>query len=139
MPLTLTITEGMLPAGSEKLAFQRLCQAMLKVHGLIDNKVMLPNLVGSIHVLSRQQTYSGLEEAGVAFIEWKVPAFAFANREIQQSYISEATEIIHEISRGKLPKDHIWVNVVHAVDGAWGIAGQAMTNADLAAALSRGR
>ena len=30
MPLTLTLTEGVLPKGEEKLAYRRLAEAMLK-------------------------------------------------------------------------------------------------------------
>ncbi len=138
MPLTLTLTEGVLPKGTEKAAFQKLCEAMLKWHGLLGNKVMTPNIVGSIHVLPRESVFAGLEASDVAFIEWKVPSFAFATREIQQGYIAEATQIIHDLSQGRLPIGRIWVNVVHAVDGAWGIAGQALTNAELAAAISKG-
>jgi len=67
----------------------------------------------------------------VAFIEWKVPSFAFASREVQVGYIEEATNIIHELSGAHHPKERIWVNVVHAVDGAWGIAGMALNNAQL--------
>jgi hypothetical protein len=67
----------------------------------------------------------------VAFVEWKVPSFAFASREVQVGYIEEATNIIHELSGAQHPKERIWVNVVHAVDGAWGIAGMALTNAQL--------
>lgn len=138
MPLTLTLTEGVLPQGTERTAFQRLCEAMLQWHGLLGNKVMTPNVVGSIHVLPRENVFAGLVTNDIAFIEWKVPSFAFATREIQQGYIAEATQIIHDLSQGRLPKERIWVNVVHAVDGAWGIAGQALTNSDLAAAISKG-
>lgn len=138
MPLTLTLTEGVLPKGSEKIAFASLSDAMLKWHGLTGNKVMTPNVVGSLHVLPAENTFSGSGEAPVAFIEWKVPAFAFANREIQIGYIKEATNIIHEMSGGKLPKESIWVNIVHAVDGAWGIAGEAMTNQQLGEAIAQG-
>lgn len=138
MPLTLTLTEGVLPKGQEKVAFARLSDAMLKWHGLSGNKVMTPNVVGSIHLVSQEHTFSGSKETPVVFIEWKVPSFAFATREIQTGYIAEATKIIHEMSGGKQPMDHIWVNVVHAVDGAWGIAGNAMTNAELGAAVSKG-
>jgi hypothetical protein len=138
MPLTLTLTEGILPKGQEKVAFARLSDAMLKWHGLTGNKVMTPNVVGSIHVVSQDHTFSGSKETPVVFIEWKVPSFAFATREIQTGYVAEATNIIHEMSGGKQPKDHIWVNVVHAVDGAWGIAGNAMTNAELGGAISKG-
>lgn len=138
MPLTLTLSEGILPEGQEKVAFARLSDAMLKWHGLTGNKVMTPNVVGSIHVVGQKHTFSGSKETPVVFIEWKVPSFAFATREIQTGYIAEVTNIIHEMSGGKQPKDHIWVNVVHAVDGAWGIAGYAMTNAELVGAVSKG-
>ena len=138
MPLTFTVTEGVLPKGSEKVAFARLSDAMLKWHGLTGNKVMTPNVVGAIHVLSGENTFSGSKEIPVVFIEWKVPSFAFASREIQLGYIEEATNIVHEMSGGKQPKEHIWVNVVHAVDGAWGIAGKAMTNAQLGEAVAKG-
>jgi hypothetical protein len=138
MPLTLTLTEGVLPKGTEKTTFSRLSDCMLKWHGLSGNKVMTPNVVGSIHVLPKDHTFSGMEEAPVVFIEWKVPSFAFATREIQQGYVEEATNIVHEASKGKQPKERIWVNVVHAVDGGWGIAGNALTNAQLGEAVSAG-
>lgn len=138
MPLTLTLTEGVLPKGSEKIAFARLSESMLKWHGLTGNTVMTPNVVGSIHVLDQNSTFSGAQEAPVVFIEWKVPSFAFSSRDIQTGYIEEATNLIHEMSGGKQAKTHIWVNVVHAVDGAWGIGGAALTNAQLTEVIAKG-
>jgi hypothetical protein len=138
MPLTLTLTEGVLPKGAEKIAFARLSDAMLKWHGLTGNRFLTLNVVGSIHVLPREHTFSGSKEAAVVFIEWKVPSFSFAQRDLQLGYIDEATSIIHEMSGGRQPKEQIWVNVVHAVDGAWGIAGAAMTNAQLGEAVAQG-
>lgn len=138
MPLTLTLTENVLPKGSEKAAFAQLSDAMLKWHGLTGNTVMTPNVVGSIHILNAESTFSGSTEAPVAFIEWKVPSFAFANRDVQVGYIEEATNIIHEMSGGRLPKSNIWVNIVHAVDGAWGISGVALTNQELGEAIAQG-
>ena len=138
MPLTLTLSEGVLPKGTEKAAYARLSDAMLKWHGLSGNKVMTPNVIGHINVINKEHTFSGSKEAPVAFVEWKVPSFAFTDRKAQLGYVEEATSIIHEMSGGKQPRDHIWVNVVHAVDGTWGIAGNAMTNAELANAVSKG-
>ena len=138
MPLTLTLSEGVLPKGTEKAAYARLSDAMLKWHGLSGNKVMTPNVIGHINVIDKEHTFSGSEEAPVAFVEWKVPSFAFTDRKTQLGYIEEATNIIHEMSGGKHPKERIWVNVVHAVDGAWGIGGNAMTNAQLAEAVAKG-
>jgi hypothetical protein len=136
MPLTLTLTEGVLPAGTEQGVFARLCRAMLRWHGLEDQAALLPNVVGSIRVLPLSSTFSGMQPAPVVFIEWKMPGFAFATRDIQQGYVDEATTIVHEASGGRQPKERIWVNVVHAVDGAWGIAGHALSNAQLAGSAS---
>jgi len=138
MPLTLTLSEGVLAPGTEKDAFARLSEAMLRWHGLAGNKVMTPNVVGSIHLVPKEFTFSGAKEASVAFVEWKVPSFAFNTREVQEGFVAEATDIIHEMSGGALPRERIWVNVVHAVDGAWGIGGKAMTNAQLGEAISQG-
>jgi hypothetical protein len=138
MPLTLTVTEGVLPKGAEKPLFQKLCQAMLKWHGLSGNTAMTPNVVGSINVLPKEHTWSGLTEASVVFVEWKVPALAFTDRAVQTGYIAEATELVHEASGRALPKERIWCNIVHAVDGGWGIAGEALTNAQLAAGIAKG-
>ncbi len=131
MPLTLTLTEGVLRKGQEPLAFARLSDAMIKWHGLTGNAAVTPNIVGSIHVLPKEHTFSGSKEATVAFVEWTVPAFAFGSREIQLGYVEEATDIIHSMSGGRQPRERIWVNVVHAVDGAWGIGGVALTNEQL--------
>jgi hypothetical protein len=138
MPLTLTATEGVFPKGTEKQVFQRLCAAMLKWHGLTGNRGMTPNVVGSINILPRELTYAGLQESTVVFIEWKVPSFAFNTREIQQGYVEEATRIAADASQGKQPVERIWVNVLHAVDGAWGVAGSALTNQQLGEAVSKG-
>ena len=99
---------------------------------------MTPNVIGSIHVLPQNETFAGLEPTPVVFIEWIVPSFAFTDREAQTGYVAEATEIVHLASQGRQPKSHIWCNVLHAVDGSWGIAGQALSNAELGAAVAQG-
>jgi len=138
MPLTLTLTEGVLPNGTEKQAIARLTDAMLKWHGLTDNQVMTPNVTAQVHILPKSSTYSGGKEFSGAWIEWKVPSFAFASREIQTGFFKDATDIIHELSGNKQPRDNIYVNVVHTVDGAWNMDGRAMTNEELGAAISKG-
>lgn len=137
MPLTLTLTEGVLPKGTEKATFNRLCAAMLEWHGLTGNGAITPNVVGSIHVLPKADTFSGMVETPVVFIEWKMPSFAFVDRRIQQGYIEEATRIVHEASGGRQPREHIWCNIVHAVDGGWGVGGRALTNQELRESLAK--
>jgi len=138
MPLTLTLTEGIVPAGTEARTFAKLSDAMMKWHGLAGHPAMAANIVGAIHLLPRGHGFAGSQPADVVFIEWKVPSFAFATREVQLGYIAEATGIVHEASERRHPKERIWVNVVHAVDGAWGIGGVALTNAELGAFAARG-
>jgi hypothetical protein len=138
MPLTLIVTEGVIPKDREADTMARLSQAMLTLHGLSGNKVMTPNVIGSIQVVQKGSTFSGLKPTSVAIVEWKVPSFAFASRDVQTAYVAQATEIVHEASGRKHPKEFIWVNVTHAVDGAWGIDGKAYTNAELGAAVGQG-
>lgn len=136
MPLTLSLTEGILPAGQEPVAMRRLSEAMLRWHGLAGNALMTANVVGTLHVLPKGGTFIGGEPADAAFVEWKVPSFAFASREIQLGYFDEATTLLHEMSGARLPRDRIFVNVVHAPDGAWNLGGRALTNDEIVAAVS---
>ncbi len=138
MPLTLTLTEGVLPRGAEKQAIKQLTDAMLERHSLTGNKVMTPNVTAMVQVLPKGSTFSGGKEFAGAWVEWKVPSFAFSTREVQQGYFKDATDIIEELSGGKQPRDNIYVNVVHAVDGAWNLDGKAMTNEELGQAISQG-
>ena len=131
MPLTLTIAEGVIPAGREKVAFKRLSDAMLRWHGLTGNVFMTPNVTGAIHVVPAGHTFSGSEEKPVVFVEWKTPSFAFTDRAVQVGYVKEATDIVEEMAEGRVARANIYVNVVHGVDGAWAVNGRAMTNAEL--------
>ena len=138
MPLTLTLTEGVLPTGSEKQAIKKLTDSMLKWHGLTGNQVMTSNVTATVHVLPKDSTFSGGKEFSGAWIEWKVPSFAFCDREVQIGFGKDATNIIRELSDGRQPKENIYVNVVHAVDGTWNFNGEAMTNEQLGEAIARG-
>ena len=138
MPLTLTLTEGVLPKGAEAQAVTQITDAMLKWHGLTGNKVMTPNITATVNVLPRSSTFSGGKAISGAWIEWKTPSFAFNTKDIQQGFFHDATNIIHELSGGKQPKDNIYINVVHAVDGAWNLDGKAMTNEQMGEVISKG-
>jgi len=136
MPLTLTLTEGVIPTGTEKEAIAKITDSMLARHGLLGNKVMTPNITAMVNIMPKGTTFSGGKEFKGVWIEWKVPSFAFASREVQLAHFEDATNIIHELSGGKQAKNNIYVNVVHAVDGAWNFEGVAMTNEEIGAAIS---
>ena len=138
MPITLTFTEGALPKGVEKEAGRRITDVFLKWHDLTDNKVMTPNVTNHIHVLPKDCTLSGGTPHIGAWIEAKTPSFALSSREVQVGFFKEATDIIEELSGGKLPRDHIYSNAVHTVDGTWNMDGRAMTNEQLDEAIAKG-
>ena len=138
MPLTLTITEGAIPTEKVKDAVQRLTASMLSLHQLTGNSVMTPNITANVAIVPKGHSFSGGEEFSGVWVEWKVPSFAFASREIQKGFGEETTNIIHELSGGKQPKDNIYFNVVHTVDGAWNLDGQAMSNEELGGVISKG-
>ncbi|MDO8654526.1 MAG: 4-oxalocrotonate tautomerase [Undibacterium sp.] len=137
MPLTLIVTEGVLPKDREPETIARLSEAFLNLHGLAGNKFLTPNVIGHIQVVPVGSTFSGMKATPVAIVEWLTPSFAFTTQEIQIAYVKEATEIIYEVCGGKHPRENIWVNVKHAVDGTWGIAGNGMTNKQLLEAITK--
>ena len=61
MPLTLHITEGVLPSGTQKTAVKRITDIFLKWHGLAGNKVMTPNVTAMVQVVPKSTTFSGGE------------------------------------------------------------------------------
>ena len=138
MPLTLTLTEGVLPKSTHKQAIKQITDSMLKHHGLSGNTVMTPNVTATLHVLSKDSTFSGGEEFSGVWVEWKVPSFAFADKEVQEGFFAETTDIIYNLSNKKQPKNHIYINVLHTVDGAWNLDGKAMNNEELGQAISKG-
>ena len=138
MPLTLTVTEGVLPADAIPVAVARLTDAMLKWHGLTGNKVMTPNVTAQVHVQPKGMTFSGGAPFSGAWVEWKTPSFAFVGHELQEGFGKDATDIIQELSGGKQPRDNIYFNVVHTVNGTWNLDGKAMTNQQLGEAISKG-
>ncbi|MFL5305786.1 MAG: 4-oxalocrotonate tautomerase [Polyangia bacterium] len=138
MPLTLIVTEGVIPKEREQATMARLSEAFLARHGLSGNKFITPNVIGFVQVMPQGSTYAGMRPTPVAIVEWKLPAFAFSTRDAQAGYVEDATAIIHEMSGGTHPKERTWVNVTYAVDGPYGIAGKAYTNAELGALASDG-
>lgn len=138
MPLTLTLTNGALPDGAELQAIDRITQAFLAAHNLAGNSVMTPNVTALVNILPQGATFAGGKPVEGAWLETKTPSFALADRAVQAKFFGEATEILHELSGGRLPKDHIWSNGVHTIDGTWNLDGVPQTNAELGAAIARG-
>lgn len=138
MPITLTLTEGVLPDAAIAEAVARITDAFMKHHALSGNKVMTPNVTAHVNLLPKGLSFAGGKAVDGAWIETKTPSFALASHEVQASFFTEATQIVHQLSGGRLPKERIWANGVHAVDGTWNINGIPMTNAQIGEAVAQG-
>lgn len=138
MPITLTLTEGVLPQAAISVAIAQITDSFMKHHALSGNKVMTPNVTAHVNVLPKGLSFAGGKEVDGAWVETKTPSFALASHQVQSSFFTEATDIVHRLSGGKLPKERIWANGVHAVDGTWNINGVPMTNAQIGEAVSKG-
>lgn len=138
MPITLTLTEGVLPESAIAQAVARITKAFLTAHNLDGNKVMTPNVTAHVNLLPIGATFAGGRPVEGAWVETRTPSFALTDRDVQQRFYSEATQILHDLSDGTLAKERIWTNGVHAVDGTWNLDGVALSNSELGAAISAG-
>jgi hypothetical protein len=138
MPITLTLTEGVLPANAVPTAIEQITASFLKHHALTGNKLMTPNVTAHVHIVPRGLSFAGGQVVEGAWIETRTPSFALADREVQSGFFTEATQIVHRLSGGRLPKERIWASGVHAVDGTWNIGGEPMSNTQIAEAAAQG-
>jgi hypothetical protein len=137
MPINVYATDGILNAEAENVVFSELTNLFLKLHHLEGNRFITPNVIGEVRRISPEQSYAGGKRAGIVIIELKVPSFALAEPDQRTAFIAEATAIVQRASGGRQPKERIWVNMVYAIDGFWGIGGKAYTNDQLIAAVTQ--
>jgi hypothetical protein len=136
MPISIQVTRGLLTPVGERTIFKRIADALLEAHGLQDNAFMRPNVIGHLQISEPAESFVGGEAASLAVIELKVPALTFRDRASQQGFVAAVTKIVDELKAGAHPTSRTFVNVLHTLDGAWGIAGKAYTNEELGAAIA---
>ena len=61
MPLTLIVTEGLLPADRVAPTIAALSEAFLRLHGLSGNPVLTPNVVGHVQTVAAEHSFCGLK------------------------------------------------------------------------------
>ena len=136
MPIQIIVPEGALTPSGEAEAFGKLTELLLRLHGLTGNRFMTPNVIGEVTVVPKSRTYSGGKPADIAVFELKVPSFVLPTQELKDAWISEGTDIIERAAGGRIKREHIFANVSYAVDGGWGIGGEAYSNAALGSAVA---
>jgi len=136
MPIALLVTEGVLSEDAQQQAFAEITNAFLKHHDLVGNSFLTPNVIGEVSEIPRGKSFAAGKPAEIAIVELKVPSFALATPEQKQGFVADATDAVERASQGRLPRDRIWVNMTYAVDGLWGIRGEAYPNQRLLESVS---
>ncbi len=137
MPITVTAPRGSLTAAGEREILPRLTAALIEVSGVTGNSFFTPIVGGTVHLLDPADIYAGGINRPVVMIELKLPNIGLPTVEVRAAFIAAATDIVTDLTVPGHDREDIWVNILNAPDGAWGIAGQAYTGDALIAATTR--
>ncbi len=133
MPITVTAPRGVLTPTGEREILPRLTQALAEASDAADRPDVIATIGGTVHRLDPSDIYAGGRPRPVVMVELKLPEVVLSTLERRARFISDATEIVDELSVDGHERDDTWVNILHAQDGAWGIGGVSLTNAVLTA------
>ena len=136
MPITVTAPRGALTSAGEREVLPRLTADLARVNGQSDNPQFIALIGGSVHVLDPEDVYAGGANRPLVMVELKLPNIGLASVEARAAFIAAATDTVAALTTPGHQRTDIWVNILNAPDGAWGIAGHAYTNEALVAALT---
>lgn len=138
MPITVTAPAGRLTPIGEREILPRLTDALLEATGARGNPFLTSIVGGTVHILEPAHIYGGGANRPLVMVELKLPSVALAEQEPRSAFIAAATRIVDSLTIEEHDPDDTWVNILHAVDGAWGLGGRAWTGAELLAAAQSG-
>jgi phenylpyruvate tautomerase PptA (4-oxalocrotonate tautomerase family) len=136
MPITVTAPQGILTSAGEKEVLPRLTAALVEASGGTGNAFFTSIVGGSVHILPPEAIYAGGSNQSVIMVELKLPNIGLATVEARAAFIGAATDIVAGLTVADHDREHIWVNILNAPDGAWGIGGRAYTGDGLVAAIT---
>ena len=135
MPMIdIVAPEGTFPAASEATLLERATACLLEWEKTTRIPLAVANTGAFLQVLPRARVCAGGQPAGVVRVQILTPQKALT-QEQRAGITSGITAIIGELAGDAGVRERTWVLFHEAVDGGWGIAGRAYTNADLADAV----
>jgi phenylpyruvate tautomerase PptA (4-oxalocrotonate tautomerase family) len=138
VPITVTAPRGVLSAVGEREILPRLTEDLARVSRLSGHAGFISMIGGTVHVLEPENVYAGGVNRPVVMVELKLPNIGLGSVEERAAFIAAATDTVAAFTAAGHRREDIWVNVVNAPDGGWGIAGQAYTGEALVEALGAG-
>jgi len=134
MPITVTAPAGCLTPAGEREILPRLTATLLDAAGARGNPFLTSIVGGTVNILDPEAVFAGGTNRPLLLIELKLPAVALADSESQAAFIENATHVAESLTSEGHRRDDIWINILHAQDGAWGLGGKAYSNNALMAA-----
>ncbi|MDH6145007.1 phenylpyruvate tautomerase PptA (4-oxalocrotonate tautomerase family) [Kitasatospora sp. GP30] len=136
MPITVTAPRGVLTPAGEREILPQLTAALAEAGGLAANPAFTAMVGGTVHILAPEHIYAGGVNRPVVMVELKLPDIGLPTIEARAEFIYAATDIVERLTVDGHDSNDTWINILNARDGAWGIGGNALSNADIAAALA---
>jgi phenylpyruvate tautomerase PptA (4-oxalocrotonate tautomerase family) len=127
VPITVTAPTGVLTPAGESEILPRLTTALLRANDAEDNPFFTSITGGTLHLLEPHLIYAGGANRPVVMVEVKLPDVGLNTPDQRARFISEATDVVADLSGPGQLRENIWVNILNAQAGAWGVGGQAYT------------
>jgi phenylpyruvate tautomerase PptA (4-oxalocrotonate tautomerase family) len=137
MPITVTAPRGVLTPAGEHEILPRLTDALLLANQASESRFFRWITGGSVHVLEADAIYGGGANRPLVLVEVKLPDIGLPDEPSRAAFIAAATDVVTELTVAGHDRDDIWINIVNAPSGAWGIGGRAYTGTDLIEAADR--
>ncbi|HEY0813117.1 MAG TPA: hypothetical protein VGE11_07530, partial [Pseudonocardia sp.] len=133
---TVTAPRGTLTPSGEREVLPRLTATLIEISGVTGNTFFTPIVGGTVHLLDPRDVYAGGANRPVVMVELKLPNIGLPTLELRAAFIAAATDVVADLTVPGHDRKDIWVNILNAPDGAWGIAGRAYTGEALIAATT---
>ena len=124
------------PPHGEREILPQLTAALIEASGLTGNSFFTAAVGGTVHILPPEDVYAGGANRPLVMVELKLPNIGLSTLAAREAFITAATDVVQALTvPGHDPQD-IWVNILNALDGGWGIGGTIYTGDALMAAVT---
>ena len=135
MPITVTAPRGVLTRTGEREILPRLTEILAEASGLAGNERFTALIGGTVHLLAPEQIYAGGRNRPLVLVELTLPNIGLPDTATRAAFIAAATAAVAELTVPGHDRSDIWVNILNAPDGGWGIGGTAYTGDELISAV----
>lgn len=135
MPITVIAPDGVLDETAQRDLLPQLSEALIDATGATGNSFFKAMVGGTLNILPPEQIFAGGTNRPVVMVELKLPNIGLGTIEARAAFITAATDIVQTLAVPGHAREDIWVFVLNAPDGAWGVGGKPYTNEALMAAI----